>query len=203
MNFRGRFGRAALCPIIHRMRRLPITAIAILVALCLAAPLRADQNDARLDDLFHRLLEAPGPGEAQVLEGQIWRIWIESDDGAVRGLMEQGVDAMSRGDYVHALNKFDQMVVVAPDFAEGWNKRATVHYLMGHYDDSLADIAKTLELEPRHFGALAGQGLVYVKLEDEKRALKAFEAALAIHPNLTSAALNAAHLRKILHDREI
>ena len=185
------------------MRSLPITAIAILVALCLAAPLRADQTDARLDDLFHRLLEAPAPGEAQLVEGQIWRIWIESDDGAVRGLMQQGVAAMSRGDYAHALSKFDQMVVIAPDFAEGWNKRATVHYLMGSYADSLADIAKTLELEPRHFGALSGKGLVYVKLEDEKRALKAFEAALAIHPNLTSAAVNAAHLRKILKDREI
>jgi len=197
------FGAGRLCAILGGMKRLSATFAAVLVALCLATPLRADQNDARLKDLFHRLLEAPGPGEAQAVEGMIWRIWYESDDGAVRGLMEQGVDSLSRGDYRHALTKFDQMVAIAPDFAEGWNKRATVHYLLGNYEESLADIVKTLELEPRHFGALSGRGLIYVKLEDEKRALEAFEDALAIHPNLTSAAINAHHLREILHDRDI
>jgi len=162
----------------------------------------ADQTDSRLDGLFQRLQEAPGPEEAQLVEGLIWQIWVQSDDGAVRGLMNDGVAAMSRGDHRHALGKFDQMVVIAPDFAEGWNKRATVHYLLGNYAQSLADIAKTVALEPRHFGALAGRGLVYVQLEDERRALKAFEEALAIHPNLTSAAINAEQLRKILQDRE-
>jgi tetratricopeptide (TPR) repeat protein len=189
------------------MKRLPITAIAILVVLstmfATVRPGGADQADSRLDALFVRLLEAPGPGEAQRIEGLIWQIWAQSDDGAVRGLMEAGVDAMSRGDYRHALSKFDQMVLIAPDFAEAWNKRATVHYLLGSYDKSLGDIAKTLQLEPRHFGALAGRGLVYVQLEDERRALQAFEAALAIHPNLTSAEINAAQLRKILNDRDI
>ena len=95
------------------------------------------------------------------------------------------------------------MVAIAPDFAEGWNKRATVHYLLGNYPQSLADIGETLEREPRHFGALSGRGLVYVALEDEVRALKAFDAALAIHPNLTSAAINAATLRKNLREKEI
>ncbi|MGD1878145.1 MAG: tetratricopeptide repeat protein [Kiloniellaceae bacterium] len=163
----------------------------------------ADQNDSRLETLFVRLLEAPGPGEALPAEAAIWQIWLQSDDGAVQGLMRDGLEAMSRGDYRHALTKFDQMVLIAPDFAEGWNKRATVHYLLGTYAASLGDIAKTLELEPRHFGALAGRGLVYMALEDERRALKAFEAALAIHPNLTSAILNAERLRKIIREREI
>ena len=95
------------------------------------------------------------------------------------------------------------MVVIAPDFAEGWNKRATVHYLMGNYDKSLSDVAKTLALEPRHFGALSGRGLIYIELEDEKRALEAFEEALAIHPNLVSAAINAKALRERLRKREI
>jgi tetratricopeptide (TPR) repeat protein len=193
------------------MKRLPTTAAAVVFALFTAlaaalpaaSPARADQNDGRLKGLFVQLLEAPGPGEAQILEGLIWSIWVQSDDGAVRALMQSGVDALSRGDYPHALGKFEQMVVVAPDFAEGWNKRATVHYLLGNYAQSLADIARTLELEPRHFGALSGRGLVYMALEDEARALKAFDAALAIHPNLTSAAINAAQLRKILRERDI
>ncbi len=189
------------------MKRLPITAIAILLLLGAALlPLRfaaADQKDERLEALFVRLLEAPGPLEARDLEGAIWSIWVQSDDGAVRILMHDGIQALQQGDYSRALSKFDQMVLIAPDFAEGWNKRATVHYLLGNYAQSLGDIAKTLELEPRHFGALAGRGLVYVELEDERRALKAFEAALAIHPNLTSAAINAANLRKVLRDRRI
>jgi tetratricopeptide (TPR) repeat protein len=189
------------------MKRLPTLAIAVVMAaaalLAATQPAAADQNDSRLDALFSRLLAAPGPGEAQRVEGEIWQLWSQSDDGAVRGLMQDGAAAMTRGDYPHALAKFDQMVIVAPDFAEGWNKRATVHYLLGNYGQSLADIAKTLDLEPRHFGALSGRGLVYVQLEDERRALKAFEGALAIHPNLTSAAANAEQLRKILRDREI
>ena len=189
------------------MKRLPIPAIAVvvLVSALLAAvrPVWADQNDSRLDALFERLREASGPAEAQVLEGQIWQIWLQSDDGAVEGLMRDGIEAMNRGDYRHALTKFDQMVLIAPDFAEGWNKRATVHYLLGNYPESLADIAKTLKLEPRHFGALAGRGLVYIELQDERRALKAFEDALEIDPMMTSAQINAERLRKIIRDREI
>ena len=187
------------------MKRLPITAFAILAlaAALWSAPVRADQTDSRLEALFVRLLESPAPAEAQRVEGTIWRIWLESDDGAVKALMHDGIRALERGDYGSALGKFDQMVLIAPDFAEGWNKRATVHYLLGNYGASLSDIAETLALEPRHFGALSGRGLVYIALEDERRALEAFEAALAIHPNLTSAALNAERLRKILRDREI
>jgi len=187
------------------MKRLPPLAAAIVLAVAVllaAGPAAlADQSDGRLDGLFARL-QAAGPAEALRVEGEIWQIWTQSDDGAVRGLMGDGLAAMQRGDYRHALAKFDQMVVIAPGFAEGWNKRATVHYLLGNYGQSLSDIAKTLELEPRHFGALSGRGLVYVKLEDERRALEAFEAALAVHPHLAGAATNAEQLRKILRDRE-
>src|SRR3546814_17341199 len=82
-------------------------------------------------------------------------------------------------------------------------RSASGHYLLGNYGESLADIAETLALEPRHFGALSGRGLVYLRLEDAQRALDAFEQALAIHPNLPAAAINAEELRKMLHDREI
>lgn len=201
------FGGGGTYVIIADMKRN--FAIGMAAALLFAAlqatpqPVAADQNDSRLDALFTSLQEAAGPSEAQRIEGRIWQIWTQSDDGAVRGLMRDGLEAMQRGDYRHALTKFDQMVLIAPDFAEGWNKRATVHYLLGNYGQSLDDIAKTLALEPRHFAALAGRGLVYVKLEDERRALQAFEQALEIHPNLTSAQANAEQLRRILQDREI
>ena len=96
--------------------------------------------------------------------------------------MEQGVLAMARADYASALRTFDRMVEQAPDFAEGWNKRATVHYLMGNWRASVRDIQHTLALEPRHFGALFGLGLIYEALDQPEAALRSFEATLRPEP---------------------
>ncbi|MGH6892472.1 MAG: tetratricopeptide repeat protein, partial [Dongiaceae bacterium] len=79
---------------------------------------------------------------------------------------------------------FDKMIEVAPDFSEGWNKRATVLYLIGEYGRSRADVAKTLELEPRHFGALSGLGLIYIAEGDDEKALEAFRRALTVNPTM-------------------
>ena len=95
------------------------------------------------------------------------------------------------------------IVAIAPGFAEGWNKRATVHYLLGNYDKSLTDIAETLALEPRHFGALSGRGLVYMALEEEELALDSFEAALEVYPLAHGARHNADALRDRLGRRDI
>ncbi len=110
---------------------------------------------------------------------------------------------MSRQDFRAALRSFEQIVVLAPEFAEGWNKRATVHYLMGSYEESLKDIEKTLSLEPRHFGALSGRGLVYSALERDALALESFEQALEIHPNMPGARYNAEALRRKIGDQDI
>ncbi len=174
-----------------------MTAIALLWGLAfLAAPAAADQNDPRLGDLFARLKVAPNAHAAQDVERSIWGIWIESDDEVVALLMQQGLAAMARRDMRAALGKFDQIVKIAPGLAEGWNKRATVHYLLGNFAESLHDIGKTLQLEPRHFGALSGRGLVLLQLEDVRLALESFEAALEIHPKLPGANLNAEALRR-------
>jgi tetratricopeptide (TPR) repeat protein len=169
----------------------------------MAAPVAADQKDSRLDELFARLKAAPTYTMAQPIEAEIWTIWGESEDPAVQLLMADGMTAMARRDYRSALAKFDQVVTIAPDFAEGWNKRATVDYLIGLYPASLSDIAKTLALEPRHFGALSGRGLVYIELEEEGLALESFEAALAIYPSQPGATINAKVLRKRMQDRAI
>ncbi len=105
---------------------------------------------------------------------------------------------MGVNDLPAALQAFDQLVTVAPDFAEGWNKRATVHYLMGNFDLSLDDIATTVSLEPRHFGALSGRGLVYFNLNELGRALDAFDAALALYPTMAGPRINAEAIRQIL-----
>ncbi len=175
----------------------------IFVGALAGGPAAADQRDSRLDELFAGLKSAADTQAAQAIELRIWGVWGESDDPAVRLLMEQGVAAMARRDLRAALGKFDQIVRIAPGFAEGWNKRATVHYLLGNLKISLGDIRKTLTLEPRHFGALSGRGLVHIQLDEEESALKSFEAALEIHPRLSGARINAETLRRRLKDRSI
>jgi tetratricopeptide (TPR) repeat protein len=169
----------------------------------LVTPALPDQTDPRLNDLFAHLKDVSGPAEAAPVEQQIWAIWLEVSDPAVGSLMQSGIDDMNRRDHPAALEAFDQVVAIAPDFAEGWNKRATVHYLMGNLNKSLEDIARTLELEPRHFGALSGRGLVYAKLDDLERALDSFEAAVAVNPQMVGPRINAEAIRQILKGREI
>ena len=140
---------------------------------------------------------------AQEVEASIWHIWVQSDDEVIGILMAQGLAAMTRRDLRAALGKFDQIVKIAPGFAEGWNKRATVHYLLGNFPGSLHDIEQTLKLEPRHFGALSGRGLVLLELDRQAGALEAFESALKVHPKLPGAIRNAEALRREIQRHEI
>lgn len=181
-------------------------AIAILVfwAVCVGAPsARADQTDPHLDALFRQLHDAPDPATARPIEQQIWAIWTIHENPAVNKLMETGLGQMAQRDYESALKTFQAIVDLAPNFAEGWNKRATVNWLLGNYQDSLADIDKTLALEPRHFGALSGRGLVYIGLEKWDLALKAFEDALKVYPQMVGPRANAEAIRKMLEGRQI
>jgi tetratricopeptide (TPR) repeat protein len=177
------------------------TYAAILASLLIAAPGQpadADQDDPRLDLLFARLQHTPDPAEAHALEQSIWGVWLESGDAAVDRLMQQGILALQVQHYATALQAFDRMVEQAPEFAEGWNKRATVHYLMGNWNASVRDIQRTLALEPRHFGALFGLGLIYQALERHEAALRSFEATLALNPHSESTRRMVEQLRRQL-----
>ena len=184
-------------------RHLKVTAIAatLLTVLLIAGPAerpRADQDDPRLDGLFQRLQHTPDPAEAHALEQRIWRVWLQTEDAAVNQLMQQGVLALQGQHYATALRAFDRMVEQAPDFAEGWNKRATVHYLMGNWRASVRDIQRTLALEPRHFGALFGLGLIYDALEQPEAALRSYEATLALNPHSENTRQRIEELRQQL-----
>lgn len=160
-------------------------ALSLSAGICLQA--RADQTDARLDPLFDRLKGAEVFSIAHKTEQEIWIIWHERPEGqAVNAVMERGLRAMRESVLDDALEAFDQAVSLAPNFAEAWNKRATIYYLLGDYTKSIADIRQTLALEPRHFGALSGLGLINLALDRKAAALEAFEAALKIHPFLPS-----------------
>ncbi len=162
------------------------------------APVAADQSDERLKGLFERLKATPDPLEAQRIESEIWQIWIDCGQEDMNAVMEQGIRAMNMGQLKEAIAIFDRVVTELPDFAEGWNKRATVHYLNGDYSASVVDIERTLELEPRHFGAISGMGLIFMARGDEAGALQAFKAVLKIHPHARGAQFHVEELRKKL-----
>jgi tetratricopeptide (TPR) repeat protein len=165
------------------MMRLALVALVLLAALP-GGTARADQDDPRLPALFARLKTVQSDDEARPIEALIWQIWSVSADDEVNGMMVRGLRAMGEGDPKLALPVFDAMVQRSPNFAEGWNKRATVFFLLGDFDSSVSDIERTLQLEPHHFGALSGLGQIYLALDRDEAALKAFEAALAIDPHL-------------------
>ncbi len=167
------------------------------MALLLAAPLNlmADQTDPRLDVLFGRLQTTDDAGDAAEATNLIWIIWHQSDDHRINDLMRRGLAEMSVQDYPAAVKTFGEMIDLDPSFAEAWNKRATVYYLMGDYRASVKDIDKTLELEPRHFGALSGLGLIMTALGNDEAAISAFEATLAVHPFAEGAKQNLEALR--------
>ncbi len=161
--------------------------LAIFTALALltpAVPAQAMQDDPRLARLFVALHSTQSPGWAQYLEQTIWGIWTETADPETNRLMEKGLTAMAGDEAQAALAAFNDVVKRQPNYAEGWNKRATVEYLLNQFDASIADILHTLQLEPRHFGALSGLGGIYLAQGNKEAALKAFSAALAIDPHL-------------------
>ena len=177
--------------------------IAGAAALSFATVGLANQNDPRLGPLFERLKAAPSAEAAAATEHAIWQIWHESGSAEIDALMARGLRAMGSRDLPAALAAFDAMVRHAPRFAEAWNKRATVNYMMGRFGESIADIDRTLALERRHFGALSGLGLVHLARGEEEKALEAFDRALAVHPNLAGADTHIRALREKLRGRKI
>ena len=184
------------------MRRF-LTWLATAATLTFAVPLQAGQNDPRLGPLFDALKAAATAEEAAPIEHTIWQIWLMSGNGTVDAQMLRGLQAMGQGRLKAALEAFDAVTTVQPDFAEGWNKRATVEFLTGRLDASVRDIGRTLELEPRHFGALSGLGMIEMQLGHDRQALKAFEAALAIYPTLPGAAKRVRDLRDKIRGKGI
>jgi len=174
------------------------TLCAAVAGLVLSATLAfADQDDPELDELFAALQDPSLTlGAAQQLETLIWSHWFRHDGEEVVLVMNEGGDHLRYGNLEAALERFDKAVELAPDFAEAWNRRATVNYHLGRYEDSLADIEETLAREPRHFGALFGRGLVYMGQEEWKKAYDAFGETLEVNPH----AVNAITYRKAIEE---
>jgi tetratricopeptide (TPR) repeat protein len=147
---------------------------------------RAQRGDKtqNLDRLFEALKIAPDDASAKYIEGRIWAIWLASGSDTANLLMSRAKSAIDGKDFDLAIRLLDFILDIKPDFIEAWNRRATLYYLKKDFARALADIREVLAREPRHFGALAGLGIILQEFGDDRRALDAFRRALAIHPHL-------------------
>ena len=173
----------------HQRFLNPIVA-ALSAVFLLMAPAFADEP---LDGLFDRLKSADGRAAAR-LEREIWNEWSKSGSSAMDLLLQRRRDAMAAGNTAEAIDHLTALTDHAPDFAEGWNARATAYYQARQLGPSVSDIARALTLNPRHFGALAGLGAIYEELDNPQKALEVYRAALAIHPNLRGVSDSAKRL---------
>jgi tetratricopeptide (TPR) repeat protein len=178
-----------------------ITGVMVFVAVAVAAS--ADQNDSRLNAMFNQLHELDDPREAQQIERAIWQVWSETGSDTADLLLARGVRAMNDQDFELAMDAFTALITLEPEFAEGWNKRATLHFIMGNFEASIADIDRTLELAPRHFGSLSGLGQIYALMERPKEAIQAYRRALAANPFIRGARATIEALRDKIGEKDI
>lgn len=176
--------------------------VAALVPLFLTCAVAWAEDTAKLDGLFDRLKTAD-EGEASRIEREIQIEWSKSGSPAEDLLLQRGRDAMDLGDYPAAIEHFTAIIDHDPEFAEAWNARATAYYLSGEFGPSIADIAKVLTLNPRHFGALSGLAAILEETGKTDKALEVYKAALAIHPHLQGAAEAVERLEKEAEGQEL
>ena len=163
------------------------------------ASTQARAQTQNLDQLFVELQKA-GPDDWEDVEKAIWTEWSKSGSRSMDFLLERGRAEMKKGNVRDAIGHFSALIDHAPTFAEGWNARATAFFLADRYGLSIADIRQTLVLEPRHFGALSGLGMIYERLDQPNKALAAFQAALAVHPNRPDALKAVERLKEAFGD---
>ncbi|QKC81362.1 hypothetical protein [Mesorhizobium sp. NZP2077] len=151
------------------------------------APAAPMTKQARLDKLFSDLKRERNEKAAERIAGNIWSEWFQSGSASIDLMMLWSQKAMDNQKFDVALDFLDQVVTLQPTYAEGWNRRATVHFMMKNYGKSMADIDRTLQLEPRHFGALSGLAQIMALTGHKQSALEAWQKVLAIYPMMRSA----------------
>ncbi len=144
-------------------------------------------RDQRLDKLFSDLKRERNEKAAERIAGRIWQEWSQSGSASIDLMMQWSQKAVEEQKYDVALDFLDQVVTLDPTYAEGWNRRATVHFLTKSYAKSMADINETLKLEPRHFGALSGLAQIMADTGRKQDALKAWQRVLDVYPMLRNA----------------
>ena len=151
--------------------------------------------------LLHERLRDESGAVREYAERGLWALWSRSGDAAVDQLMARGVREMQAGSHEAAIATFSEVVKRKPDFAEGWNKRATVYYLAGDLKRSIADCDQVLKRNPGHFGALSGLGQIYFQLERYEDALAWFRRALEVNPNMLGVEFNIKGIEALLREK--
>ena len=164
------------------MERFRLKRIIFILLLLNSSFVLADQKDSRLNSLFDELFLSNDNMQASTILADIWDIWSIAENVEAQEIFDEGNNMMDRGSLEEAIALFTQVIDIKPDFAEGWNKRATVLFLKGELEASISDIQKTLELEPRHFGALDGLAEIYLIQDDLLGAAATYKRILEIIP---------------------
>ena len=151
--------------------------------------------------LLVKALRDPDEDTRDYVEQALWRIWARSGDPEVDRLYQAGIQQMDAGDLQQSIVTFTRIIELKPDFAEGWNKRATLYFLVGDLRKSLADCDEVMKRNPYHFGALAGYALIYIRLEYYDRALEYSRRALDVNPNMDGVRRNIELLERLLEQR--
>lgn len=162
----------------------------------------AEHGQSADAELLHERLRDEVPILRQVAEQGLWALWTRSGNADTDRLVAQGTEAMSRGAYAEAITFFSDVIRRAPDFAEGWNKRATARFLAGEFHDSIADCEEVFKRNPKHFGALSGNGQNWLALGQFDTALKYFNRALDVNPNLGGVAEIIRNVEKLRKQRK-
>lgn len=183
---------------------LAASPLALMATGC-GAPPPSEQiaPDPALDELFNSLLTAPTAQEASAIEEQIWQTWGQSGSATVDVLIERADAAEAAGDKPLALSFVNQATALTPSYAGAWYRRSILRYDADDRAGAIADIQETLKREPRHFGALAGLGMIYEDMGQEKAALEAYRRALEIHPFLDNAKQGVARLEPKIEGQDI
>ena len=143
----------------------------LIIFLLFSFSLKADQNDSRLDNLFKLLLETDSEITINNITSNIWDIWYETNDPKIEADFYRGMESMRTGDLLMSVAFFTRVIEKNPTFAEGWNKRATVYFMLGKIDKSMIDIIETLKLETRHFGAMEGMASIFIQTQQFYKAI--------------------------------
>lgn len=167
-------------------------------AAAVAPAMTRYEKAAALDKLFEELRRERKEMAAERIASRIRDNWFDSGSASIDAMMQWSQEAIEAKKYGVALDFLDRVTVLQPDYAEGWNRRATVHFLMNNYRKSMADIDRTLRLEPRHFGALSGMGSILKQSGRKELALDAYERALSIYPMMRNAQKEVAELSEEL-----
>ena len=177
--------------------------IIVIFSVFLIFSVKANEQQKQLEKLFNDL-KVDNFSLANVVEQKIWKVWSTHPNSKdLTMMLALGSDFVNNKELEKAIEIFSNVIDLDPSWAEAWNKRATVYYMIGEFEKSQADINKVLELESRHFGALAGQGLVNIELKNYEKAIKSYQQAQEIYPSMQSPNIMIEKIKKLIKKQSV